>query len=331
MMSTFLSVRPDRAAHSCNAKFTSAVLLASFLGVVAGPAAAQSEAAAAAGGACTKTSEALRKSCRNATEAEYWRDVGSCQNRLNAKRTEACIESATEGRDEAQQLCGEQFDAREAACDAVGQERYSPKIDPKDFVKRIDNPFYPLIPGTRYTYKGETDEGVETVVISVTNKTETILGVECTVVRDTVTLKGEVIEDTIDWFAQDKAGNVWYFGEISKGYEDGDLVSLAGSWRAGVDGAKPGIVMPANPRVGNAFRQEFSAGIAEDYAIILNLAGKDSVPAASCNGDCVVTRDLVPLEPDANERKFYARGVGFILEVDEPTGARVELVKIEGP
>ena len=162
------------------------------------------------------------------------------------------------------------------------------------------------------------------------DETETILGVECTVVRDTVTVDGELVEDTLDWFAQDRNGNVWYFGEISKSFEDGDLVSLDGSWRAGVDGAKPGIVMKAHPAVGDVYRQEFLLGVAEDYARVVSLSGDATVPAASCT-NCLVTGDFVPLEPDADERKFYKRGVGLILEVDRTTGDRVELIEYQAP
>ncbi|HEX6010848.1 MAG TPA: hypothetical protein VFY87_03395, partial [Geminicoccaceae bacterium] len=164
-------------------------------------------------------------------------------------------------------------------------------------------------------------------VVSVTGETEEILGVRCTVVQDTVTLDGVLVEDTTDWFAQDRLGNVWYFEEIARNYENGDLANLDGSWRAGVDGAQPGIVMRARPRAGEVYRQEFRLGDAEDLAQVLSLSGDAAVPAASC-GDCVVTRDFTPLEPDLVERKFYAPGIGLILEVDLETGERVELVEI---
>jgi hypothetical protein len=119
----------------------------------------------------------------------------------------------------------------------------------------------------------------------------------------------------------------WYFGEIARNYDNGDLANLDGSWRAGVDGAQPGIVMRARPRVGEVYRQEFRLGDAEDLAQVLSLSGNAAVPAASC-GDCVVTREFTPLEPDLVERKFYAPGIGLILEVDLETGERVERVEI---
>jgi hypothetical protein len=143
---------------------------------------------------------------------------------------------------------------------------------------------------------------------------------------------GEVMEDTDDWFAQDTDGNVWYFGEISKEYEDGELVGIEGSWKAGEDGAKPGILMKAVPQVGEVYRQEFLLGEAEDMGEVLSLTGSAVVPAASCSEDCAVIKDFTPLEPDADEDKYYAPGIGLILEVDnEDGGERVELVELIDP
>jgi hypothetical protein len=140
---------------------------------------------------------------------------------------------------------------------------------------------------------------------------------------------GEVIEDTFDWYAQDKDGNVWYFGEIALNFEDGQLVDIEGSWTAGVDGAKAGIIMKARPAVGDVYRQEFFLGDAEDMGEVLSVKASASVPApgASCDGDCLLTRDWTPLEPDAEEEKSYAPGIGPILEVNPETKERVELVE----
>jgi hypothetical protein len=142
-----------------------------------------------------------------------------------------------------------------------------------------------------------------------------------------VTRDGELVEDTLDWYAQDRQGNVWYFGEIAQNFEEGRLANLDGSWRAGVDGALPGIVMKAAPRVGDVYRQEFALGEAEDFARVVSLSGRVTTPAASCT-NCLVTGDFSTLEPDLNERKFYARGIGFIFERDQNTGETVELVEI---
>ena len=146
-----------------------------------------------------------------------------------------------------------------------------------------------------------------------------------------MTIDGAVKEDTLDWFAQDKQGNVWYFGESTQEFEDGLPVSLEGSWRAGVDGALPGIVMKGNPAVTNLYRQEFLLGSAEDMAKVLSTSATAVTPAASCRGNCVLTHEFTPIEPDLNERKYYAPNVGFILEIDQATGDRLELVDIHRP
>jgi hypothetical protein len=198
----------------------------------------------------------------------------------------------------------------EAVIDPGDGGNYAPTIDPADFVSVVDNPYFPLQPGTRWVYEGE-DERIETVV---TDQHKRVMGVDVTVVRDTVSdLDGQLIEDTIDWFAQDRAGNVWYFGEESKDYEDGKVVSTDGSWEAGVDGALPGIVMPAEPKVGRAYRQEFYEGEAEDMAEIRRVGVHKEVPFGAFD-DVVVTRDWNPFEPDVIEEKYYAPGVGMIFE-----------------
>jgi hypothetical protein len=164
----------------------------------------------------------------------------------------------------------------------------------------------------------------------VTTETRQVMGVDCVVVRDTATLDGSVIEDTFDWFAQADDGAVWYFGEDTKDYEDGEVVSTDGSWEAGVDGAQPGIVMPAELRVGDRYRQEYYLGEAEDMAEVLSLTEQIEVPAGAYD-QVVMTKDFTPLEPDVLEQKYYARGVGMILAVQirGGTGAE-ELVEFAG-
>jgi hypothetical protein len=188
---------------------------------------------------------------------------------------------------------------------------YDPKIDAADFVDGIDNPYMPFEPGTTLVYEGVLGE--ETVTIFVTNKTKEILGVTATVVRDVVTVEGEIAEKTFDWFAQDRYGNVWYLGEDSKEYEDGKPVSSEGSWEAGVDGAKPGIVMLGDPQVGDRYRQEYYEGEAEDFGQVLKLDESVDIPYGSYD-DVLVTKDWTPLEPKVLENKYYAKGVGVVYE-----------------
>lgn len=204
---------------------------------------------------------------------------------------------------------------------------------PSDFAPVVTNPYFPLIPGTTFTYRSETDEGVETNTVEVTHDTKTILGITATVVHDRVYLDGVLTEDTFDWYAQDRQGNVWYLGEQSCEIENGACVSTEGSWQAGVDGAQAGILMWASPAAhkGKTYRQEFLAGVAEDMAKVLRLNARASVPYGDFSG-CLETMEWSPLEPGVREHKFYCPGVGTVLEV-QPKGGRVssELVSITGP
>jgi hypothetical protein len=190
---------------------------------------------------------------------------------------------------------------------------YEPTIEPADFVDVIDNPYFPLRPGSRWVLEGSGDADGEVDTVTVLEETRVVMGVECLVVRDEVSQDGEPVEITDDWYAQDRDGNVWYFGEETAEYENGEVVSTGGSWEAGVDGAQPGIIMPAEPVVGAAYRQEFYAGEAEDMAVAVELGQRVEIAAGSFD-NVLVTEDWTPLEPDVRERKSYAPGVGLITE-----------------
>ena len=205
------------------------------------------------------------------------------------------------------------------------QGAYAPTIDPANFVnpaeigKTIEpNPYFLLLPGYTRIYKQDT----ETITVAVTTDTKEIMGVTCAVIHDVVEDNGEIIEDTYDWYAQDKDGNVWYFGEATQAFKDGET-STEGSWTAGVDGALPGVVMWAKPEVGEVYRQEYYATHAEDMGKVLSLSASATALAASCDGDCLLTEDTTPLEPDVLEHKYYAPDVGFILEIKPTTGERL--------
>ena len=209
------------------------------------------------------------------------------------------------------------------------KEAYAPDIDPADFTTRIDNKNFPLKPGTTFVYEGKTKDATEGDVVAVTSDTKNIMGVECVVVNDRVTEDGKLTEKTYDWYAQDKKGNVWYFGEDSKEYENGKVVSTKGSWQAGVDGAKPGIIMPADPKVGENYRQEYYKGKAEDMAKVLSLDESATVPYGSFD-HALMTNEWTPLEPNIAEHKYYAAGVGNILEVAvKGPQERLELVDVK--
>ncbi|RMF90668.1 MAG: hypothetical protein D6736_06430 [Nitrospinota bacterium] len=282
------------------------------------------EAQAWAENLCTKTSQAAFRSCQFETFGAFWLAIGNCDNLPTAAKRRACKRKARQEFPSGIEECQDQFEARQEVCEALGEGPYHPVINPADFVETIDNPFFPLTPGTTFIYEGAGEEHTE---VFVTHETKEILGVTCIVVRDTVMVAGEIIEDTFDYYAQDREGNVWYFGELSQEFEDGELVSLAGSWKAGEDGAKPGIIMEADPQVGDVYRQEFALGEAEDLAEVLNLDASVIVPFGAFD-HTLQTEDFSPLEPGVREQKFYAPGVGLVLEENPDTGERVELVDI---
>jgi len=223
-----------------------------------------------------------------------------------------------------------------AACGGSGSEAvidpgdggdYSVTLDPADFVAVIDNPWMPFVPASRWVYEGGDGVEVEHIEVVVLSETRVVMGITATVVRDTVTVDGELVEDTYDWYAQDAAGNVWYLGEDSKEYEAGEVVSTGGSWEAGVDGALPGIVMEADPQVGDAYRQEYYGGEAEDMAEVVRTGEAETVTFGAFD-DLVVTEEWTPLSPDVVEEKYYASGIGVVLEITVRGGSgRIELIE----
>jgi hypothetical protein len=202
-------------------------------------------------------------------------------------------------------------------------------LKPGDFSTRIDNPYWPMAPGTTWRYRETEDGKVLTNVVTVTPATKHIAGIETRVIHDVVREGSRVVEATYDWYAQDKAGNVWYLGEETSEYTPGKPVSTKGSWQAGVHGAQAGIALPADPKPGMSYRQEYAAGEAEDRGRILSVDEKAEVPFGSFDR-VVMTKDYSPLEPQLLEHKFYARGVGPVLTIPSSGGSgREELVSFK--
>lgn len=201
---------------------------------------------------------------------------------------------------------------------------YEPAFNTVGMQRLVDNTYFPLLPGSEWEYTAETEDGSERVLVQVLQDNKTVSGIPVTVVRDRVYLEGELIEDTYDWYAQDAAGNVWYMGEDTKEYEGGQVVSTAGSWEAGVDGARAGVIMPATPAAGQAYYQEFYAGEAEDRAQVLAVNQSVTVPTGTYTG-CLQTEDTTPLERDVLEHKYYCPGVGLVLTVNKEANTREEL------
>ncbi len=222
-----------------------------------------------------------------------------------------------------------------AAAVIGGEASAATKIPPpppmppaSDFVAQVDNKYFPLVPGTTYRYQGTEDDLPAVDKVAVTSMTKTILGVQATVVLDRVTVNGEPSEKTFDWYAQDKNGNVWYLGEDAFDYVDGRWVKAPDSWEAGVDGAQAGIIMEANPQVGDVYRQEYYPGHAEDVAEVLSLDATIAVPYGSFD-HVLQTKEWTPLEHGVVDNKYYAAGVGEVAEYTVKGGTDfLELVSV---
>ena len=287
---------------------------------------------------CSQTASALAQACGYERQDAYWLAVAKCINLEDDNERAACyLDAAVERRDKAT-VCRAQFVGRQAACERLGQDRFDPDLDANDFERDYANPgainrYFPLRIGARWTFAGPT----EVATLEILNRTKLVDGVTCVVVRDSVFRNGDLSEDTEDWYAQAKNGDVWYCGEEVKDYDtfDGDrprkpeLVKIDGSFKAGRNGDKAGVIFKAAPKAGDAYREEFSLGNAEDVSEVLSTTytfGKSAdldrfVPAALaklfCDGDCVVTKNYNLLEPGVSARKYYAPGVGFFLETKQ--------------
>lgn len=255
-----------------------------------------------------------------------------------ALATSACGTKATAGKDKSPGTSSTTTSSTKSAAADSGSssQRGLPqgsepvKLDPADFTTRIDNPYWPMAPGDKWVYSETDTKGTkQRVVVEVTGKTKMIAnGIDARVIRDTVRENGEPVEVTDDWYAQDRAGNIWYLGEDTAEYENGKVTSRAGSFEAGVDGAQPGIAMPANPKPGLSYRQEYYKGEAEDKAAVITVGEEQvQVPFGYFNKDVLMTRDLVPTEPKVQELKFYAPDVGPLLSIHtDGAGGRAALV-----
>ena len=281
--------------------------------------------------ACSSTASVAHTACIYDVLDAFWISTGKCKNLAESGAREECFAELKGFPREGRQECAAQRAARLDLCDDLGEAPYDPPFEPSLFVNPDDiggsvapNPWYPVIAGQKRVFRA----GNEEITINVTHAIEIISGVPCRAVTDTVRINGEVEEDTTDWFAQDISGNVWYCGESTAEYEDGRPVNVDGSFKAGVDGAKAGIVMKAVPLVEETYRQEFDLGNAEDVAEVISLTGSATVPAASCAANCLVTEDTTPLSPAALENKYYKPGVGVILEIKPATGERLELIEM---
>ena len=297
---------------------------------------------------CSATALAVSRACSSQTADDYWIGVGICINESDGRDRAECNADVRDSFDEATKECAAQLKAREALCKQVGEGRYDPEFEEADFDTDFrnltnPNPYFPLGIGNRWEYRSAE----ETDVVQILNRTKLIDDVRCIVQRDEVSEDGVITEGTNDWFAQAKDGTVWYCGEETAEFEtfEGDrpmkpeLVDIDGSFKAGRDGDKPGIIFLANPMPGQVYIEESSLGNAEDATKILSIDysyGKNpkldqlvppKLAQLLCKKDCVVTQNTSSLEPGVIERKYYASGIGVFLETAPQTGEVVRLVK----
>ena len=188
---------------------------------------------------------------------------------------------------------------------------YAPVIDPSKFSATITNLFFPLTPGMVFVYEGTRDGVPRRAEVTVTAEIKTIMGVPCIVMRDVVASKDKLVEKTTDWYSQDSDGNVWYFGEDTAEYENGQVTNTHGTWMAGVNGALPGIIMPASSQVGVGYRQEFLPGQAEDYARTISVVATARIPFGDFE-NVLVTEDTDLLDRNKFETKSYGSGIGYL-------------------
>src|SRR5213082_841864 len=250
---------------------------------------------------CQKTAQAALQGCQDAAESARSVAQGKCENVSDPAARTDCRKQVTADFQDALQTCQDGYASRHAACQKFGPARYDPVIDPANFVRHVTNPFFPLPAGQTFVYEGHTKDGFLHNDFIVTRKTKVILGVTCTEVHDVVYLDGEL--------------------------ENGRPVTVEGSFTAGVNGDRPGIIMEGHSVPGDFYRQEFALATAEDNALVVSLDATVNVPAGLFH-HCLKTQETTPLEPDALENKFYASGVGNVLTVDRRTGDRIKLVKI---
>lgn len=216
-----------------------------------------------------------------------------------------------------------------AVTPALAEETYNPMVNPVDYSIKIDNPLFKFPIGKEMTFETKSEDGLERIEIRVRGETRVIMGVETLVYNDRVFLNGQLIEETQDYIAQDKLGNVWYFGEEVDNYEDGKLKDHHGAWLAGVKGAMPGIWMKAKQVVGDSYRQEYYKGEAEDWAKVVSTDETVTVPAGTFK-NCTKIYEWTPLEPDSKAHKFYcAEAGGITLEEELVDGKRTELIEVK--
>ena len=277
---------------------------------------------------CQASAVAQRKASRLGAHEDFFLHVVSCLNDPSANLPACILEAKSDLHDEYIKI-DKQYQKRLDVCYFVGSGPYDPQLVPAAFSPNVNNLYLPFTPGRTLVYEslsGGVLEHVETTTLASTRLVNGILSRE---VHDVAYENGVIVEDTLDWVSQDSSGDVWYLGELSMQYEDGFLDDINGSWRYGKDDAKPGRLMFAAPSIGSVYRQEYLPNEAEDMARVLASGLVVNVPAGIFT-NCIQTEEWTPIEPGLAhvEYKYYAPGVGLVLEVNAATGQRTELVGI---
>lgn len=294
--------------------------------VLATSASASFAAAPLSGLPCERSNRALLLSSQQQSKADFWLHVAESLDEPSGRALRG-IKSAYFDWRNANALALQVFTAREHACAMFGHVTYDPQIVSAEFGTTITNRYAQVSPGTVLVREKQTPNGVERIETSMSNDVTVIGGVACRTVREHELLGGVVAEDTYNWVAQNQNGALWYFGELAMKFEDGVLDNLDGSWRYGVEGVHPGVLAPAAPMSGEVYRQELWLGRAEDIARVVRLDETVVVPAGVFE-HCLVIEEWDPLEPFEYLLSFIAPNVGLVLEIDEGTGERSELVQI---
>jgi hypothetical protein len=278
-------------------------------------------------GACSRTTNAQLLSCKSDIQDDFFEKQANCFNYVDVEEQQECFTEATEERLEASEECDDIEEEHEKLCAIFGEDPYDPDLEALTFLSVEDiaanpNPFFPLVVGNIWVYEGDG----EVITVTVLDETREILGIDAIVVQDVVEEDGEIIEDTFDWYGQDSDGNVWYLGELSRNFEDGELTDIDGSWEAGVEGAKAGILFRSMPVVGETLRQEYRIGEAEDIGQTVSITASESTSSGfDCEGVCMQNLEYTPIEPGEQENKYYKPGTGLILETKPGSEERLEL------
>lgn len=276
---------------------------------------------------CELAAYALDNAARLQAQADFWVHAAKSLNGPESELTQRLAEGWQQREDDLR-LAAAQLRARLRACELLGAGTYDPPTPPSQFSPDVTNGFFPLVPGRTLIYEKVTNGGVERIETTATTTTTVIDGVTCRAVDTVEFFNGELYERTTDWFSQHDSGAVWYFGELSIGYAGGFVDTIEGSWRAGVDGAEPGVKMPAAPAAAMTGRIEYKVDDAEDITTVISLNETVTLSNGTVYTGCVVIEEWSPLEPGERDRKHFAPGIGLVLEVNVETGERLELTQI---